>query len=144
MSTAATAPMTAVLAEPVKAVTITVRNTCDCRFCTYCVMGFTGDACICGSDGIPQIECHGCTEDAVEYVGVVASQWFAANPSSSGTYVLSEQSAVLSEGSPLVTALEVSGRWEQRWTIEPWAGGVMRVSIYRDGLRVGEPVTVNS
>lgn len=122
------------LAEPTEAVTTTVSAYCLCRFCVGCDATITAGECACGADSIPEVECHGCVQDAREYVGVIACQWAAANASKSLGCLLG-----LLPSRPC-RDVRADGRWHQRWVIEPWAGGSVRVLVYCDGELVEEKV----
>lgn len=123
-----TSPLLAELATPTTAVHLTIGNSCSCRFCPNCTTTFIGTHCACGADTIPGLDCHGCIADACEHVGVIAQQWYMANPQASGNWDVHSQ---LED-----TLIGVDGPWEQRWTIEPWTGGRMQVEVFSWGQRV--------
>mgnify|MGYP006879745852 CR=1 FL=1 len=116
------------LATPTTAVHLTIGNSCSCRFCPTCSNVFSGHTCVCGAEGIPNVDCYGCIADACEHVGVIAQQWYMANPKASGTWGVQEH---LED-----TLVGMDGPWEQRWTIEPWTGGRMQVEVVSRGQRV--------
>ena len=120
----------------------TVRNWCQCRFCDVCALPFAGDACMCGRPGIPEPVCAGCVEDACEYVGLIAAQWFEANPARGDGWIVDDGESTLTADSPLLDAMALGGRWEQVWTVEPWEGGSLSFVVLQDGKPVGAPVVV--
>lgn len=138
---AATLTVEPLLAEAGEAVSIRIASGCECRFCVQCSSTFSGQyECFCGGESIPEVECYGCVEDACEYVGVIAAQWFAANPTTSHGWTVMGTDLILHEGAPV--ARKVQGQGAQQWYIEPWAGGRMEVALLRDGLPLGPAMSV--
>lgn len=132
--------------------TVVVSNTCQCRYCPSCEMGFQEDpealdGCPeCPEDGQYLGDCLGCWEDMTGWLTEVAEEWAELNPSPVNLFLIDGSGMgwrsrsgykVVGEDDldDLARAIGPDTEWLQRWSAEIRPGGEFKaVQSHHDAM----------